>query len=69
MPDVAALAAQLQRWLGGQGMSLLGLVCNGRDVFAATGQRDSGAASRPLRRGDASLPPFDFSNLYSGETK
>ena len=71
LPDVAALTTQLQRWLAGQGMSLLGLVCNGRNVLDPSTQRESDAPAAPRagRRADAALLPFDFSNLYPSETR
>lgn len=69
LPDVAALTTQLQHWLATQGMSLLGLVCNGRDVLDPSTQRAGANAPRAGRRADAMPLPFDFSNLYSSETR
>ena len=69
LPDVAALTLQLQRWLAGQGMSLIGLVCNGRDVLDAPAQRQFAPLPRAARRGDTPPIPFDPSNLYLSETR
>jgi hypothetical protein len=35
LADLAELMRQLQQWLGAQGLRLLGVVCNGRDVWTA----------------------------------
>ena len=70
LPDVAALATQLQRWLAGQGLSLLGLVCNGRDLLrgesAPSHLSDEPRAPQRARATDLSLP---FTNLYPSPTR
>lgn len=69
MPDLSTLTAQLQRWLSGQGMSLLGLVCNGREVIGASKEDRPDTVPRLAHRGETAILPSDFSFLYSGETK
>ncbi len=71
LPDVAALTSQLQHWLASQGTSLLGLVCNGRDLLGSATRRegDAAAAPRAVRRDAGASLPFDFSNLYPSETR
>lgn len=62
--DTARLAQQMQRWLAGQGLCLLSLVCNGKTLYAAApsvplAQR-AGVRFPELRDAATSFPELPF---------